>query len=144
MNGEILGVLIDSVRSYPEQIKYSLKIMNGESFWAYGIWRAPEDADLLEDLPFTDYFIQCAGAADALTIEVSQKNSEGILTLYTLGKPTEQKGDKVEIKLQRSKAVIWVSRHEIFTAEEAASIFYQYFLDDTIPKELTLRKTFEK
>lgn len=26
----------------------------------------------------------------------------------------------------------------------AAVIFYQYFLNDTVPKELTLRKTFEK
>ena len=49
-NGSSRGPLIDTRRPYPEAIRFSLNRMNGSSFWAYSLWRAPEGADLLEDI----------------------------------------------------------------------------------------------
>ena len=71
------GPLTDTVRPYPDQIRHALTTMNGTSKWAYSLWRAPEGADLLEDIPFSDEYLQCAGSVEAMTIEVRIVDDEG-------------------------------------------------------------------
>ena len=68
-NGRSRGALLDEFRPYSEQIRFVLLQMNGSSFWAYSLWRAPEGADLLESIPFSEEYMQCAGTADALALD---------------------------------------------------------------------------
>ena len=41
-NGVSRGPFVDYFRPYPEQLHASLSNLNGTTFWAYSLWRAPE------------------------------------------------------------------------------------------------------
>lgn len=71
------GPRIDTVRPYPDALRFSLNRMNGTTFWAYSLWRAPEGPDLLDDIPLSDKYPQSAGSVDALTIEVRVLDEDG-------------------------------------------------------------------
>ena len=140
-NGVSRGPLIDTMRPYPEAIRFSLNRMNGSSFWAYSLWRAPEGADLLDDIPLSDEYMQCAGSAEALTIEVRTLDADGTPHQYTVGKPGEQTGDPTEvIRWDDGRHSTKVFPNEVFTADEAAEVFYAYFLTDTVSAPYVLRE----
>ena len=135
VNGFSRGPFDDSVRPYPDQIRYSLNRMNGKSFWAFSMWRAPEGADLLDRIPFSEDYIQCAGSAEALTVEVRTVDADGTAHQYVIGKPgTTPTGEPSEIiPWDDGRRSTRVYPNEVFTADEAADIFYAYFLTDTVP-----------
>lgn len=61
---------------------------------------------------------------------------------YTLGKPrAEQTGSPTEeIRWDEGRHSTLVYPNEVFTADEAADIFYAYFLTDAVPETLVLRE----
>ena len=142
INGESRGPFVDYIRPYPEQLRASLNGMNASSFWAYSLWRAPEGADLLESIPFSEEYIQCAGTAEALTIEVRFLDPDGTPHQYTVGRPG---GDYEE---EPTEVIHWdegrysttVYPNEVFIADEAAVVFYTYFLTDKVAQPYVLRE----
>ncbi len=140
-NGYSRMALIDSVRPYPDQIRFSLNRMNGSSFWAWGLWRAPEGADLLRDLPFSEEYMQCAGTAEALALEVRRIEADGTPRQYAIGKPGgDRTGVPTEvIHYDDGRHSTTVYPHEVFTADEAAVVFYTYFLTDDVSQPYELR-----
>ena len=142
MNDSSRGALVDYFRSYPEQIRFSLNRLNGSSFWAWSLWRAPEGADLLESIPFSDEYMQCAGTAEALTIEVRYLEPDGTPHQYTIGRPDgDPSGEPTEvIHWDDGRYSTTVYPNEVFTADEAAVIFYTYFLTDKVAQPYTLRE----
>ncbi|GAA2935541.1 hypothetical protein GCM10010458_19140 [Microbacterium luteolum] len=141
-NGYSRGPLIDSVRPYPDAIRFALNRLNGTSFWAYSLWRAPADADFLEDIPVSDEYMQSAGTAGALTVEVRVLDENGVAHQYTVGKPGETPtGAPAEIiRWDEGRHSTAVYPHEVFTADEAADLFYAYFQTDEVPDSYTLRE----
>lgn len=141
-NGYSRMALIDSLRPYPDQIRFSLNRMNGTSFWAWSLWRAPEGADLLEDIPLSDEYLQCAGTAEALALEVRRLDSDGTAHQYAIGKPgSDSTGEPTEvIHFDDGRHSTTVYPHEVFTADEAAVVFYTYFLTDEVSQPYELRE----
>lgn len=141
-NGYSRGPLIDSVRPYPDAIRFALNRLNGTSFWAYSLWRAPEDADLLEDIPLSDEYMQSAGTAEALTVEVRVVDENGTAHQYTVGKPggTPVGAPTEVIRWDEGRHSTTVHPNEVFTADEAADLFYAYFQTDEVPESYTLRE----
>ncbi len=135
MNGYSREALNDFFRPYPDQLRYGLNQMDGTSFWAFSLWRAPEGANLLDKLPLSENYIQCAGSAEALTVELRVVDASGVAHQYVIGKPGDpQAGDPSEvIPWDDGRRSTRVYPNEVFTADEAADIFYAYFLTDTIP-----------
>ncbi|MFT3798345.1 hypothetical protein [Microbacterium sp.] len=135
MNGSGGGPLDDLIRPYPDQIRYALNQMDGTSFWALSIWRAPEGANLLEDIPFSEDYIQCAGSAEALTVELRVVDADGTAHQYVIGTPgATPTGEPSEtIPWDDGRRSTRVYPNEVFTADEAADLFYAYFLTDTVP-----------
>ncbi len=142
INDTTRGALVDYVRPYPDQIRYSLHQLNGTSTWAWSLWRAPEGADLLDSIPFSDEYIQCAGAADALSIEVRYVDPVGIAHQCVVGRPAvESSGEPTEVvRWDEGRHSTKVFPSEVFTADEAAVIFYTYFLTDKVAQPYTLRE----
>ena len=142
INGESRGPFVDYIRPYPEQLRASLNGMNASSFWAYSLWRAPEGADLLDSMPFSEQYMQCAGTAEALTIEVRFLDPDGTPHQYTVGRP---RGD---YEAEPTEVIHWdegrystkVYPNEVFTADEAAVVFYTYFLTDKVAQPYVLRE----
>jgi hypothetical protein len=141
-NGFSRGPLIDSVRPYREAIEFSLGRMNGSSFWAYSLWRAPEGAGLLDDIPVSDEYVQSAGASDALTVEVRVVGDDGVARQFVVGKPGGvAKGSPSEVVTwDDGRHCTYLYPHELFTAKEAAEVFYAYFVHDSVPAEYRLRE----
>jgi len=140
-NGRSRGALLDEFRPYSEQIRFVLLQMNGSSFWAYSLWRAPEGADLLESIPFSEEYMQCAGTADALALEVRRIEADGTPHQYAIGKPGGHRtGEPTEvIHYDDGRHSTTVYPHEVFTADEAAVVFYTYFLTDDVSQPYELR-----
>ncbi|MFI5427519.1 DUF6357 family protein [Aeromicrobium sp. UC242_57] len=141
-NGMSRGPLIDSIRPYPEAIRFSLNRMNGTSFWAYSLWRAPDDADLLADIPLSDEYVQCAGTAAAMTVEVRTVDPDGTAHQFTVGKPgADHAAGRTEmIRWDGDRSSTTVHLHEVFTADEAADVFYSYFLTNEVSAPYVLRE----
>lgn len=141
-NGFSRGPLIDTIRPYPDQLRFMLNRMNGTSLWGYSLWRAPEDADLLEDIPLSDEYVQSAGTAEAMTIEVRVLDTDGISHQYTIGKPDEDSAAAPTevIRWDDGRHSTTVYPSEVFTADEAADVFYAYFLTNTVAEPYRLRK----
>jgi len=142
MNGRTRGALLDDLRPYPEEIRFILHRMNGSSFWAWSLWRAPEGADLLKSIPFSEEYMQCAGTAEALTIEVRRLDPDGTAHQYTIGKPGgDRTGEPTEVShWDEGRHSITVYPHEVFTADEAAVVFSTYFLTDDVSQPYELRE----
>ncbi len=142
MNGSSRGALIDYVRPYPDQIRFSLNRMNGSSFWAWSLWRAPEGADLLDSIPLSEEYMQCAGTAEALALEVRRLDPDGNAHQYAIGKPGgDLAGEPTEvIHFDNGRYFTTVYPHEVFTADEAAVVFYTYFLTDEVSQPYELRE----
>lgn len=140
-NGFSRGPLIDSIRPYEDQLRFSLGRMNGTSFWAYSLWRAPEGADLFNDIPLSDSHLQCAGSAEALTIEVRALDDEGVPHQWVVGKPGAMpSGSPTEVvRWDDGRYSTTVHANEVFTAAEAGDVVVAYFLTDAVPAQCTLR-----
>lgn len=141
-NGSSRMVLIDDIRSHAEQIRFSLNRMNGESFWAWALWRAPEGTDLLASIPLSDEYIQCAGSAQAMTIEMRTLESDRSARQYTVGRPGgDTEGNPTEvIRWDGGGHSKKVFPSEVFTADEAAEVFYAYFRTDKVTEPYILRE----
>jgi hypothetical protein len=140
-NGFSRGPLINSIRPYQDQLRFSLGRMNGTTFWAYSLWRAPDGADLRDDVPLSESYLQCAGSAEALTIELRQLDEEGTPHQWVVGKPGEAPSGPptAVIRWDDGKHSTTVHPHEVFTAAEAGDVFVAYFLTDAVPAQCTLR-----
>lgn len=140
-NGSSRMLLVDDIRPYPEQIRFTLNRLNGTSFWAWSLWRAPEGADLLESLPASDEYIHCAGTADALTIEVRKTDAAGTAQQYVVGKPGAgaDAGPAAVIRWDDGRHSTTVRPNEVFTADEAAEVFTAYRLQGAVPDGYALR-----
>lgn len=138
LNGFMRGPLLDDVRPYPDQIRHSLNSMNGTPNWAYSLWRGPEDADPSEE----QEYMQCAGTADAMTIEVRTLDPGGTAQQHTVGRPGGDytAGPTEVIRWNDGRDSTTVYPSEVFTADEAADVFYAYFLTDKVAAPYVLRE----
>lgn len=111
--------------------------MDGSSFFAYSLWHYPDDVHFYDvDKDAIDEYLQCAGSAGAMTVEMRVADPDGGFEQFTLGKgPAE--GDPVAVPWQNH--VVEVYPAEVFTAEEAQPIFEQYFRTGTVPEGLYRR-----
>jgi hypothetical protein len=141
-NGQSRGPFVDSVRPYPYQLRSTLRRMNGTSFWAYAMWRAPDGADLLADVPLSDEYLQCAGRADAMTVELRTLDPDGTAHQYVVGRPGgDDTGEPTEVvRWDDGRHGTTVHPHEVFPADEAADAFYAYFLTDEVAGPYVLRE----
>ena len=142
LNGFARSPLVDVARPYEDQIRFSVRRMDGAKLWAYSLWRAPDGADLLAEIPFSEEYIQCAGDAEGVTVEVRVVDEAGTAHQYTVGKPTG--GDDAEptetIRWDEGRHSRKVHPHEVFTLDEAADLFVAYYRDNHVPSHHTLRE----
>ena len=142
LNGFARSPLVDVARPYEDQIRFSVRRMDGAKLWACSLWRAPDGADLLAEIPFSEEYIQCAGDAEGVTVEVRVVDEAGTAHQYTVGKPTG--GDESEptetIRWDVGRHSTKVHPHEVFTLDEAADLFVAYYRDDRVPADHTLRE----
>lgn len=135
-----IGWLADEYLSIPDRLRRTLEWLDARKDYTYEIWRGadPTDVDGFRE-PANDSFIQAAGSADAMTVEVRLPGPDGESHLYTVGRPEPAEATTTLIPISDDRAVR-VFSNEIFTADEAAVIFYTYYLTDAVSQPYVLRE----
>ncbi|MDY0984442.1 hypothetical protein SOM10_11085 [Microbacterium sp. CFBP9023] len=114
--------------------------LDGDGKYTYIIWPGSDPSSTIGfRVPADDSFMQAAGSADAMTVEVRLPGPDGESHLYSVGRPEPADGTTTLIPISDDRAVR-VFSNEIFTADEAAVIFYTYYLTDAVSQPYVLRE----
>lgn len=124
---------------HPSSMRRMLAEMDGTDPWAIVLSARPP-AGVPADFS-TSLYLQAAGTAETMVIEFCRPGGADIGAVSVrsvVGHPhTGPIEPDVEIVLPRSTQT--VSRHEVFTAQEAADMFERFYRTDTIGDGYTLR-----
>ncbi|WP_431071492.1 hypothetical protein [Microbacterium phyllosphaerae] len=134
------GFVTDGYRPISDQLRLMLSNLDGVEKLTYIIWRATDPGKgFVTPADVGDSFMQAGGSADAMTVEVRLPGPDGESHLYTVGRPEPADGTTTLIPISQDRAVR-VFSNEVFTADEAAVIFYTYYLTDAVSQPYVLRE----
>ncbi|WP_296137108.1 hypothetical protein [uncultured Tessaracoccus sp.] len=137
------GVTINGSTSYQakREMEYGfldpLQRMNGDKLYSYVLWHYPADEEFSHPDFLTDY-LQCAGTAERLTVELRTTHPDGTHTHWTLGHATPTGTANEPIHWNGNTTT--VHPQEVWTAEQAAPLFEQYATHRTIPDHVHRRE----
>ena len=138
--GERSGFLSDAHRSYQDQIRREISLLDGDESWAWTLFRAPVGVGIMDiELDADRPLLQLGGSAQAMTVEVFYREDDDRTRHYIVGKPDGDYIGEPTVPTVRQGNVELVYPNEAFTADEAAEIAYAYFLNDRVPDAYKLR-----
>jgi len=136
-NGSVTIDVTDDFRPLKEQIRFSLAKLDGVNQVSYLLFeRLPSAAG--EDPDDAEEFLQSAGTAEAMTIEIRRLDGDGEYRLYAVGRAEDADVDAVEVEWDGNRQT--VPANEVFAADEAAGIYWYYYQHHAIPPEYTTRQ----
>ncbi len=136
----LMGWFDDHRRPIPDHLRLMIGHLDGREKYTYIIWRGADPGSIAGFRDgANDSFMQAAGSADAMTVEVRLPGPDGESHLYTVGRPEPAEATTTLIPISDDRAVR-VFSNEIFTADEAAAIFYTYYLTDAVSQPYVLRE----
>lgn len=144
LSGRTSMELSDTYRSFEEQLQRSLELLDGDDHFSLLLFHVPDGAGWPDGPGFNaaDYeeeYLQSAGRAGAMVVEIRRSEDDGQFHQYAVGRPVlASSGPAVEINWQQNFTI--VPANEVFDAHEAATIFLHYFRCRTVPKAYTLRE----
>ncbi|MGF7120691.1 hypothetical protein [Rhodococcus sp. AG1013] len=100
-----------------------------------------EDLSAGEKALMDQVYIQAAGSADAMSVE-ARLLVGGTYRLYVIGRPGARVGvPTVEIPFHEGRHRLHVYADEVFTADEAAAVFFEWCQTDSVdPDRYQLRE----
>lgn len=140
MAGHVLNMGNTSSTAFPapqmdpyEELLGAFSRMDGDRSFSYALWAMPGPKTFQDGGTFTlksDEYIQCAGTADELTVEIrSRENDEYVQSV--IGRDGDgDGGDPVTIRWQGHETT--VGPQEVWDAEGAARLFIEYYETGTV------------
>jgi hypothetical protein len=141
MNGRIHGEVKGPVLSPHELIEQRLALLDGVVRYSLNLWRLPADVpfDRVDLETWPQEYIQAAGSADGMTVEVRRAGEPGHRH-YVVGRAArDASGAPVEMVIHWNGCETSVDSAEVFSAAEAAEVFAQYYDTGWVPDALRLR-----
>jgi hypothetical protein len=141
------GELVVSIRDYKTRSTFAdrLRRFNGTDRWGFMLWALPpgfDDEVPVTELPLT-HFLQAGGSAEAVTLQIRKPGGQqwGVdYVKYAVGHPhPDTDAPAVDVAIPIPAETLWVTKFEVFEAEEAADLFFTYYKTNDIPPEYTLR-----
>lgn len=129
MNGRVHGEVKDAVMSPREVIRQRLGLLDGAVRYSLSLWRLPDGVpfDRVDLGAWPQEYVQAAGSADGLTVEVRRAEQSG-WGQYVVGRtPRDTSDPLVEVVIPWNGYETRVSSSEVFSAAEAAEVFTQYY-----------------
>lgn len=128
-----------SARAVDAVLLQRLRQLNGVDFGVYVLEVEPAarrrrtggEADPVE-------YIQSAGSAGGMLVEIKRREADGRLLQYAVGRPVDGGGERI-VAWARGKSSQRVPANEVFTADQAHPVYRQWCLDGTIPAGHRLR-----
>lgn len=136
----------DNGRSYMTAMKGGaldyrrpLARMDGKRLFAYSLWHYPDDVQF-EKVKTDDIeeYLQCAGSAEAMTVEVREDDGADGYAQYVLAREPVTGEPSEEISWDAYSTL--VHPEEVFTAEQATALFECYFDTGQIPADVPRRR----
>jgi hypothetical protein len=128
---------IDEAR---DLLRNTLARIDGKARYSLVLWAMPAGKRLNELNEHTDarQYIQCAGSATAMTVEL-RTEEDGKGHQYVVGRLPGPRLKEPQVRIPWDKFEAVVYEDEIFTAEEAFELFGSYLETGTIPAKFALR-----
>jgi hypothetical protein len=127
-------------RTATERAARMLTTLDGVERLTYSVWRGTRpESIVVRSSDVGESFVQAAGSAEAMTVEVRLPGPDGRGHLHTVGKQAPVSEDSVLIPTSAERAVR-VFSNEVFTADEAADVFAQYIDSGAVGEPFTLRE----
>jgi hypothetical protein len=140
-NGAFWMELDDAYRPIPDQIARLLGILDGTERYSLLLWKLPEGADFRDvDLDDANEYMQCAGSADKMTVEVRRITDSGP-EQFVVGRPQgSAEPEESAVTINWNKHHLVVAPNEVFAAPEAAALFVEYYETGWVPSSYSLRR----
>jgi len=124
-----------------DQIRRLLAGLDGSDRYSLVLWRLPAGRQLDEADPDSKAreYIQAAGSADRMTVEVRRLTSHGP-EQFVVGRTAPSSPSDPLIELRWSGYTTQVYPSEVFDATEATDLFDSYRATDWIPSKYSLRR----
>ena len=124
-------------------IRRAPTLMDGKGEFAISLSRLPEGKrmrDFRRPGSWVRLFLQAAGSAEAMMVEVRQENPDGSDSLYKLARPLpEGEPSTGTVDITWDGRIDSVPAEEAFDASEAGDIFWHYYQHDAVPENYELR-----
>jgi hypothetical protein len=118
----------------------TLARIDGNVRYSLVLWAMPNGkrlGELDEDKDAREY-IQCAGSAAAMTVEL-RTESHGEGQQFVVGRLPDPRIDEPQVRIPWDEFEAIVYEDEVFTAEEAVELFGSYLETGSVPAKYTLR-----
>jgi hypothetical protein len=124
----------------PVQITAGINRLGDGKYTYYSIYPVGPEVPY-DEFPYSHEWIQATGIApDRLTVEIKQRDAEGVHRLYTIGRPGGA-GDSAQTEpIQNGDNTYLVLPAEVLTATDAIQIFQHYYETHSVPPGWSLRE----
>ncbi|MGL6234054.1 MAG: hypothetical protein ACRC20_01785 [Segniliparus sp.] len=136
--------LSDDPTKTAQQIRINLDALGsiddefGTQDLAFSIYRVPVGTEY-DEFPHTEEWIQAAGTAQSLTVEVKKRDEDGVCRLYTIGRLNAAAEPSESETITVGRNTTKVRPAEVLTAQDAVDLFQHYHAHNTVPEEWHLR-----
>jgi hypothetical protein len=140
MNGDTWMDVHSIERGEADDIRATLHRLDGIKGYSLLLWKLPPGKTLYDVSPDEDAqeYIQCAGSADRMTVEVRRLNGDNYEHFVVGRAPNGQDHGKEET-IHWDDVNTVVAPNEVFSADEAADIFLSYYRTGSVPSSYVLR-----
>ena len=129
--------ITDSYRPIPDQIRVNLDALDGERTWSYALWRLPDGKRMKDIEPFVtgDRFLQSAGTAEAMSIELREIDDDGHARQFAIGRPDANyaAGAVETVVWSGGEHTLHLFPGEVFASDEAAAVYWSYYISGAVP-----------
>jgi len=141
MNGTFSGELKNPDLSIEDEIRRLLGSLDGADVFAISLWKLPpgKDLDQVDRKRWPVEYIQGAGTADRMTVEVRRAASKHAHQ-FVIGSSAAEDPATELIHWDAGRHSTKVRPSEVMAWEEAAELFVAYFETGAIPPDYHLRE----
>lgn len=141
MNGSFSGELKNPELSIEDEIRRLLRSLNGVDIFAISLWELPsgKDLDQVNRKKWPAEYIQCAGTADRMTVEVRRLESKQSHQ-FVIGSSAADTPATDVIQWDAGRHSTKVRPSEVMTWEDAAELFIAYYETGEVPSRYHLRE----
>jgi hypothetical protein len=136
------GWMSDFTEEIPGQLAAIINRLGDGKYEYYCIYPLPADAEYDEVVHPTEW-LQTAGSADRLTVEIKRLDDDGVHRLYTVGRAAAADEPEPTEVVRRGDVEYAVRPSEVLTSADALTLFQHYYDHHEIPEGWHLREQAE-
>jgi hypothetical protein len=140
MNGDTWFYRPSIDKGVADDIGAMLHRMDGAKFYSLLLWKLPPSKSLDDVSPFEDAneYIQCAGMAERMTVEVRRLEGDKY-EHFVVGRAPQSENPAQKETIHWEDVDTVVAPNEVFSADEAAELFLSYHRTGWVASSYVLR-----